>query len=158
MNGIPVFAGPRIIAYCDAVGVRRFIGAANAEVVRKRKTNKIVQINLLSHGDDSMLRSTADGPKPTYNERLDVHTVTALKRYDDRTGQLVRWDADDSFDPQRFNPDHVQTARLPEEPECRPVVEIAAKPADAPWMPPARFCVKRDPSLPWSAENSREVF
>ena len=53
MKGIPVFAGPRIIAYCDAVSIRRYLGAPNAEIVRKRKTGQVVQINLASYGDDS---------------------------------------------------------------------------------------------------------
>jgi hypothetical protein len=79
-----------------------------------------------------------------------------LKRYDD--GRLVRWGEGDGFNPRRFNPDCVQVARRAEEPECRPKVQIAAEPADAPRMPQSRFIVKRDPSLPWSAENSREVF
>ena len=158
MTGIPVFAGPRIIACCDAVSIRRFIGAPNAEVVRKRKTNEIVQVNMASHGDDSMLRSTGDGPRPTYDEHLEVHTLTVLKRYDDETGRLVHWDSDDRFNPRRFNPDHVKIAPQPDEPERQPSVQIAATPARAPRTPPARFCVKRDPSLPWSAKNSREVF
>ena len=158
MKAIPVFAGPRIIAYCDAVSIRRFIGAPNAELVRKRKTGEIVQVNLASHGDDSILRSPADGRSPTYEEHLEAHTLTVLKRYDDQSGRLMRWGADDSFNPRRFNPDHVLEARQPAEPEPRPLVEIAGKPADAPRVPLARFSVKRNSSLPWSAENSREVF
>ncbi len=158
MNRIPVYAGSRIIAFCDAVSVRRYLDAPNAEVVRKRKTGQIVQINLAPYGDDSILRSIGGGPSATYEEHLEAHTLVMLKRYDDACGQLVCWDADNSFNPRRFNPDRVQVARFADEPECRPVVQIVAKPANAPCMPPARFCVKRDPSLPWSAENSREVF
>jgi hypothetical protein len=127
-------------------------------VVRKRKTNAIVQINLASYGDDSKLRSTSDSAWPTYDEHLELHTLTTLKRYDDQTGQLVHWDADDGFNPRRFNPDQVQVDRQPTGPACRPSVQIAAEGADAPSVPPARFCVKRDPAMPWSAENSRLVF
>lgn len=156
VSRIPVYAGSRIIALCDAVSVRRFLEAANAEVVRKRKTNQIVQVNLASHGDDSMLRSAGDGSSPTYEERLEPHTLVTLKRYDD--GRLVRWGEGDGFNPRRFNPDSVQVVRLAEEAEQRPIVRVAAEPADAPRAPAARFSVKRDPSLPWSAENSREVF
>lgn len=158
MTGIPVFAGPRIIACCDAVSIRRFIGAANAEVVRKRKTGQIVQVNLASYGDDSKLRSTSDGASPTYDEHLDQHTMTMLKRCDTQTGRLVRWDSDDTFNPRRFNPDHVPMARRADEPQRCPSVQITARAAGAPRVPPARFSVKRDPALPWSADNNREVF
>jgi hypothetical protein len=158
MTGIPVFAGPRIIACCDTVSIRRYVGAPNAEVVRRRKTNEIVQVNLASCGDDSMLRSTADSPSPTYNERLETRTLTTLKRYDDGTGQLVRWGISDSFGPRRFNPDHLVMAQRPDGPDRRSCSRIVAKPADAPRVQPARFSVKRDLSLPWSAENSRDVF
>ena len=155
---IPVFAGSRIIAICDSVSVQRYVCAANAEVVRKRKTGEIVQVNLASHGDDSALRSTGDGPSPTYDEHLEVHTLVVLKRYDDDAGQLVRWNADDGFNPRRFNPDRVLTARAVESENSRPRVEIAARPADAPRVPPARFSVRCDASLPWSVGNSREIF
>ena len=155
---IPVYAGPRIVAYCDAVSIRRFLDAPNAEVVRKRKTNMVVQINLVSYGDDSKLRSIGDSPSPTYEEHLELHTLTVLKRFDDQIGHLVRWSDADAFNPHRFNPDHVQLAPQRGEPQCCPMISIAAKPAEAPRMPPARFCIKRDPLMPWSAGNSREVF
>ncbi len=155
---VPVYAGPRIIAFCDAVSVRRFLDAANVEIVRKRKTGKIVQINLASYGDDSKLPSIVGNANPTYEERLETHTLIMLKRFDERTQRLECWGDDDSFNPQRFNPDRVQIARHPNETESQRLVEIAAKPADAPRVPPARFCAKRDPELPWSAGNSREVF
>jgi len=157
-RGIPVFSGPRIIAYCDAVSIRAYLTARNAEIVRKRKTGEIMQINLLPYGDDSTLCSIGDSASPTYEEQLEIHTLTVLKRYDDRSGRLVRWNEDDGFNPRRFNPDRVQVARQPDEPELRHVMEIASKPADAPRVPSARFCIRRNPSLPWSAENSREVF
>ena len=104
---IPVFAGPRIIDMCDAVSVRRYIGAANAEVVRKRKTGEIVQVNLLSHGDDSMEESAHDSAIPTYDERVGSRSLLMLKRVDPETGQLVRWSDRDQFNPRRFNPDAV---------------------------------------------------
>jgi len=155
---IPVYAGPRIVAYCDAVSIRRFIDAPNAEVVRKRKKNMVVQINLASYGDDSKLRSIGDGCSPTYEEHLELHTLTVLKRLDEQTGHLVRWSDADAFNPRRFNADHVQVTPQHDEPQRRSVISIAAKPAEAPRMPPARFCIKHDPSLPWSAGNSREIF
>ena len=158
MKAIPVFVGPRIIALCDTVSIRRYVGAPNAEVIRRRKTKEIVQVNLASCGDDSMLRSTAGSPSPTYTEHLETHTLTTLKRYDDGTGQLVLWGASDSFDPRRFNPDRLVMPRRQDGPELRHCSQIATKPTDAPRLPPARFCVKRDPSLPWSADNSRDVF
>lgn len=158
MTAIPVFVGPRIIALCDAVSIRRYVGAPNAEVIRRRKTKEIVQVNLSSCGDDSMVRSTAGSPSPTYTEHLESHTLTTLKRYDDGTGQLVHWGLGDSFDPRRFNPDRLVMPRRPDCPDRRPCRQIATKPTDAPHVPPARFSVKRDPLQPWSAENSRDVF
>jgi hypothetical protein len=104
---IPVFAGPRIVAVCDRVSVLRYLGAANAEVVRKRKTGEIVQINLLSHGDDSLQPSAHRDARPTYQERLESTSMTMLKRLDPETGQLVCWSDRDQFSPRRFNPDAV---------------------------------------------------
>jgi len=107
---IHVFAGPRIIDTCDSISVRRYIGAANAEIVRKRKTGEIVQVNLLSHGDDSLEKSSHDGHYPTYDEHVGAQTLLTLKRVDSKTGQLVRWSDRDQFNPHRFNPDLVQTS------------------------------------------------
>ena len=104
---IRVFAGPRIIDTCDAVSVRRYIGAPNAEIVRKRKTGQIVQVNLLSHGDDSLVKSRQDGDHPTYEEHVGSQSLVMLKRVDPETGQLVRWSDRDQFSPRRFNPDSI---------------------------------------------------
>lgn len=102
---IPVFAGPRIVAMCDRVGVRRYLSAPNAEVVRKRKTGEIVQINLVSHGDDSREPSGRRNARPTYEEHLESRSMIMLKRFDPETGQLVCWSDRDQFNPCRFNPD-----------------------------------------------------
>ncbi len=153
-----MFAGPRIIAVCDRISVRRFIGAPNAEVVRRRKTGEIMQVNLESHGDDSALQSLASDASPTYNEQLAVHTVLVLKKYDPDEGRLVRWSDDDSFSPRRFNPDLLETLRAPEPQEPKHPAQITARLSDAPRMPIARFSVKRDPALPWSAANSRAIY
>jgi hypothetical protein len=104
---IPVFVGSRIVDMCDPVSVRRYIGAANAEVVRKRKTGQIVQVNLLAYGDDSQRRSAHDNAHPTYEEHLESGLLTVLKRVDSETGQLVRWSDRDQFNPRRFNPDTI---------------------------------------------------
>jgi hypothetical protein len=109
---IPVFVGPRIVQMCDPISVRRYIGAANAEIVRKRKTGQIVQVNLLSHGDDSMEKSAKDSQHPTYEEHVGPHSLVMLKRVDPETGQLVRWSAHDQFNPRRFNPDTVQRSAV----------------------------------------------
>ena len=109
---IPVFVGPRIIDMCDPISVRRYIGAANAEVVRKRKTGQIVQVNLLSHGDDSLEKSRHDSNHPTYEEHLGSRSLVMLKRVDPETGQLVRWSDRDQFDSRRFNPDVIQTSAV----------------------------------------------
>lgn len=108
---IPVFAGPRIIDMCDRVSVQRYIGAANAEVVRKRKTGQIVQVNLRSHGDDSLAPSARRNARPTYEERLESRSMIMLKRFNPETGQLVCWSERDQFNPHRFNPDTAQAAR-----------------------------------------------
>lgn len=110
---ILVFAGPRIIDMCDAIGVQRYIGAPNVEVVRKRKTGQIVQVNVLSHGDDSQQKSGLDNGQPTYEEHVGSHSLVMLKRVDAETGQLVRWSDRDQFNPHRFNPDRVQQSALP---------------------------------------------
>ncbi|HZV06191.1 MAG TPA: hypothetical protein VE999_14025 [Gemmataceae bacterium] len=109
---IRVFAGPRIIDVCDSVSVRRYIGAPNAEVIRKRKTGQIVQINLLSYGDDSVQKPRHDSDHSTYEEHLGAHTLLMLKRVDPETGQLVRWSDRDQFNPRRFNPDTVQSSAV----------------------------------------------
>jgi len=95
---IPVFAGPRIIDICDAISVRRYLEATNAEVVRKRKSGQIVQVNLSEHGDDSLLLSRFDDCHPTYLEHVGSHPVVMLKRLDPRTGQLLRWPSEDKPD------------------------------------------------------------
>jgi len=92
---------------CDAISVRRYIGATNAEIVRKRKTGEIVQVNLLSHGDDSRNKSAHDNGYPTYQEHVEAESLVMLKRVDCATGQLVRWSHRDQFNPRRFNPDLV---------------------------------------------------
>ena len=102
---IPVFVGPRIIDVCDQISVRRYLGAANAEVVRKRKTGQIVQINLSQHGDDTLLKSEHDNARPTYEEHVGSRSLVVLKRVDPATGQLVCWSDRDQFNPRRFNPD-----------------------------------------------------
>ncbi|MCC6394022.1 MAG: hypothetical protein IT167_25720 [Bryobacterales bacterium] len=104
---IHVFAGPRIIDTCDSISVRRYIGAANAEIVRKRKTGEIVQVNLLSRGDDSIEKSRHDNHYPTYDEHVGAQSLLMLKRVDPKTGQLVYWSDRDQFNPRRFNPDLV---------------------------------------------------
>ena len=118
---IRVFAGPRIVDICDAVSVRRYIGAANAEVVRKRKTGQIVQVNLLSHGDDSLEKSGHDSDHPTYEEHVGSRSLVMLKRVDPETGQLVRWSDRDHFSPCRFNPEAVQSSMVDARP-MNPVV------------------------------------
>lgn len=100
-----MFAGPRIIDMCDQITVRRYFGAANAELVRKRKTGQIVQVNLIQHGDDSLLKSLHDSARPTYEEHVGPRPLVTLKRLDPETGQLVRWSDRDHFNPRRFNPD-----------------------------------------------------
>lgn len=109
---IRVFAGPRIIDVCDSVSIRRYIGAPNAEVVRKRKTGQIVQVNLLSHGDDSLEKPRQDSDHPTYEEHVGDHSLVMLKRIDPETGQLVRWSDRDQFNPRRFNPDTVPSSAV----------------------------------------------
>jgi hypothetical protein len=109
---IPVFAGPRIVAMCDGVSVQRYLTAANARVVRKRKTGQIVQVNLSSHGDDSLLPSCHDGPCPTYTEHLGPRLLVTMKRVDTETGQLVRWSPRDGFNPHRFNPDLIRESAV----------------------------------------------
>jgi hypothetical protein len=90
---------------CDRVSVRRYLGAPNAEIVRKRKTGEIVQVNLHSHGDDSLEPSAHRNARPTYEEHLESRSMIMLKRVDPDTGQLVCWSDRDQFSPHRFNPD-----------------------------------------------------
>jgi hypothetical protein len=107
---ILVFVGPRIVEICDDVSVRRYIGAPNAELVRKRKTGQIVQVNLKPHGDDSLRPSLHDDAGPTYREQVGPHPLVEIKRLNPATGQLVRWSDRDKFNPRRFNPDAIPTS------------------------------------------------
>jgi len=109
---IPVFVGPRIIEMCDRVSVRRYIGAANAEVVRKRKTGQIVQINLMQHGDDSLAPSAHNSAHPTYEEHVGSRSLVMLKRVDPETGQLVCWSDRDHFNRRRFDPDVIAASAV----------------------------------------------
>ena len=109
---IPVFVGPRIVEMCDGVSVRRYLDAANAEVVRKRKTGQIVQVNLSPHGDDSLFPSRHDDACPTYTEHLGPRLLVMMKRVDTETGQLVRWSPRDEFNPLRFNPDLIRESAV----------------------------------------------
>ena len=115
---IRVFAGPRIIDTCDAISVRRYVGAPNAEIVRKRKTGEIVQVNLLSHGDDSVEKPRHDSHHPTYEEHVGAQSLLTLKRVDPEAGQLVRWSDRDQFNPHRFNPDLIQTSAVGRDNAC----------------------------------------
>jgi hypothetical protein len=89
---IPVYSGNRVIALCTPEAARRYADVPNAEVIRKRKTGRIVQINLCSAGDDSGRTSESRGNplKYTYLEALgdpvDAHCHT-LKR----VGHSVHW-------------------------------------------------------------------
>ena len=93
---IRVFAGPRIVDICDAVSVRRYIGAANAEVVRKRKTGQIVQVNLLCTVTTPW-RSPGRQRSPDLREARGSRSLVMLKCVDPETGQLVRWSDRDRF-------------------------------------------------------------
>lgn len=107
---IPVYSGPRIIEMVDAVGLRRYLAAPNAEPIYKRKTREVVQVNLRQIADDSELRSRAGGRAFTYEESLDEGkaSVMVLKRYDETQRAYVRWSDQDGFDPFRFNPDRIK--------------------------------------------------
>jgi len=156
---ILVIAGSRVIDQCDQHGVLRYLSAPNAKVIRRKRTGEVVRVELFPRGDDSRLRSVGDDHTPTYEEHLEVHHVTVLKRLDPGTGQLVRWSPEDSFAPGRFNPDRLPVARVKERVVgLRRTDDRPARPADAPTVPPARFCVKRNQSLPWSEANSIPVF
>lgn len=112
MRVIPVYAGPRIIEMCDERLIESRYGSsdrANIQIVRKRKTREIVQVNLLPLSDDSSRRSSADSGRATYQESLDQGNarLVVLKRCDLATGALLRWSDGDAFNPFRFNPDQI---------------------------------------------------
>ena len=82
-RGIPVFAGPRCIEYAGPERVFQLIRACNASFVRKRKTDKIVEIQLFEYGDDSRLPAARRNDQSyTYRSEDDVNPpgVWALKR------------------------------------------------------------------------------
>jgi hypothetical protein len=43
----------RLVEQASPERVKQLMGAPNAEILRKRKTGQVVQINLKTHGDDS---------------------------------------------------------------------------------------------------------
>jgi hypothetical protein len=62
-NRILVMAGPRCIEFADPARVQKLIGASNVKVIRKRKTGRIVEIQLLEYGDDSRTPSKCGNPQ-----------------------------------------------------------------------------------------------
>lgn len=110
---IPVYVGSCIVDFCDPHDLERYKRAANAELefITKKKTGKVVQINLKPLADESAMKSHGD-PRPTYEEHLGNHTVTMLKRVNRKTGSLVRWHPDAKFNPKRFNPDSLQSSAV----------------------------------------------
>jgi hypothetical protein len=80
---IPVFAGPRCIEFAGPERVSRLLEARNATAVIQRKTGKVVELQLLEHGDDSRLRAHAGNDQSlTYRSESDDNPpgVWALKR------------------------------------------------------------------------------
>lgn len=107
MQRIPVFVGTRIVEMADSVRVRVLLGAPNAEVLRKRKTGIIVQINLLPLADESRGRAPREDSRVAhYEEHLEPAPIPMLKIIGD-DGSMRRWDDADAFNPRRFNPDSV---------------------------------------------------
>ena len=52
-NRVPVFCACRILELADPARVRQLAKAPNTELIRKRKTGQIVQVNIFVAGDDS---------------------------------------------------------------------------------------------------------
>lgn len=110
---IPVISGARIVALVCAEHAARIAAAPNAEAVRKRKTGRIVQINLKSHGDDSDLRSYGTVGSVYQEELLSKRAgLTVLAICNDLEGGLRRWDEKDRFAPRRFNPDLIPSTEV----------------------------------------------
>jgi hypothetical protein len=80
---VPIFAGSRCIEVADQARAECLAASRNAQVVRKRKTQAIVEIHLLESGDDSRLQShNSNSLKLTYNWETDTNPphVWAFKR------------------------------------------------------------------------------
>jgi hypothetical protein len=97
------------LAIATPSSAARYLYCPNSEVILKRKTKEVVQINLYSVSDDSSVRSTAGSPASTYREELGDDHLTVLKKVR-RGGRLVKWNDRDGFNPFRFNPDLIETS------------------------------------------------
>ena len=56
-------AGCRLLEFAGPARARRLAKAANAKIVRKKKTGEIVEIHLLDHGDDSRRKQAWVDPR-----------------------------------------------------------------------------------------------
>jgi len=169
MISVHVCRGDEVVDICrNEASLGRYIRAANVDVERSRR-GRVVKIHLDPDAvlvDESGKKSLHQNSRvATYEEDGLAARLVTLKRIHPKTGGLVRWDDDDSFTPGRFNPDRPPQpilssadARAFEPPVRRAVNNRPAKPSHAPTVPPARFYVRRDRSLPWSEANSLPVF
>src|SRR5215472_13229743 len=86
---IPVYAGPRCIEFAGAERARHLIAARNATAIIQRKTRRVVEIQLLEHGDDSRLKAAHRNDQIlSYRTEDEINPpgVWALKRLFDVTG------------------------------------------------------------------------
>ena len=116
---IPVYVDDQLVDHYDHARALSLVGARNVEMVRARKTRRIVRVNVRCLVRESGRRSRArrGGMKLTYVEAVAGHALTVLKRYDQATGCFVYWSDRDGFNPLRFNPDAPASPALPGWPE-----------------------------------------
>lgn len=60
---VPVFSGPRCLEYADQARLRVLMQAPNIEVVRRHKDKRIVELQMLSMGDESALKDGQGNPR-----------------------------------------------------------------------------------------------
>jgi hypothetical protein len=73
----------RLVEQASPERVKQLMAAPNAEILRKRLTGQVVQINLKNHGDDSKRKHRLGNPNKYYHKHEtdeNPPNVLALKR------------------------------------------------------------------------------
>lgn len=108
------------LGFCrDEASLARWARASNVEVVRKKKTGTIVQINVAAVLEEPEVDSKGKpvhgiGPnsvRPVYDDVLPTGPLVTMKRLNE-DGHFERWPHDEGFNPRRFNPDLLRRSQV----------------------------------------------
>lgn len=88
-----MYAGDRLVEFCDQQRAQALSGAANVSVVRMRSSREIARINITALKVDDTARTPSGGSsRPFYIEVLDANPhLPMLKRYNEKLGGFERW-------------------------------------------------------------------